>query len=132
MNVSGSLGLDSEFLENAILYSIVPFGFFNLESVGMRNLSVSPELPKELKFWRMENLMYNGVRYDLETGKDYIILESVRGNTENMKLTVNLKTKSKEPKVYVNGTMIDSSSYVVANGIVTLTVDFKAQKIQIV
>ena len=63
---------------------------------------------------------------------DYLILESVRGNSEGMKLTVNLKTESKEPKVYINGKLLDSSAYTVANGVVTLTVDFKAQKIQIV
>lgn len=130
-NTAGSLGLDTEFLENAIVYSVVPFGFFNLEGVGVKNLSVSPSIPQELTFWRMENLMYNGVRYDLEAGKDYIILESVRGNTSNMKLTVNLKTDSSEPKVYVNGSLLDESKYTVKNGVVTLTVDFKAQKIQV-
>lgn len=132
MDVAGSLGLDSEFLENAILYAVVPFGFFNLQSVGVKNLSVTPEIPSELDFWRMENLMFNGVRYDLEAGKDYVILESVRGNAENMKLTVNLKTENKSPKVYINGELLDSTLYTVDNGVVTLTVDFKAQKIQIV
>ena len=129
-NVTNNCG-NTEFLENAIVYSVVPFGFFNLEGVGVKNLSVSPSIPQELTFWRMENLMYNGVRYDLEAGKDYIILESVRGNTSNMKLTVNLKTDSSEPKVYVNGSLLDESKYTVKNGVVTLTVDFKAQKIQV-
>ena len=131
MNVAGCLGLDSEFLENAIVYSIVPFGFFNLEGIGVKNLSVTPNVPEELDFWRMENLMYNGVRYDLEAGKDYVILESVRGNTDGLKCTINLATDSEEPKVYSNGKLLDASAYTVANGMVTITVDFRAQKIQV-
>lgn len=131
MGIAGSLGLDSEFIESAIVYSIVPFGFFNLESIGVKNLAVTPQLPKDLSFWRMENLMYNNVRYDLEAGKDYVILESVRGKTDGMKLTITLKAKSASPKVYSNGTLLDESQYTVENGMVKITVDFRAQKIQV-
>ncbi|MBO5736938.1 MAG: hypothetical protein J6S04_03925, partial [Clostridia bacterium] len=131
MNQAGSLGLDSEFLENAIIYSIVPFGFFNLKSTNLGTLSVAPNLPKELSFWRMENLMYNGVIYDLEAGKDYVILESIRGNTAGMKCEINIPTSNATPQVYCNGTLLSSSEYTVANGMVTITVDFRAQKIQV-
>ena len=131
MNVAGSLGLDSEFLENAIVYSVVPFGFFNLESKDVKTLSVTPNIPKELSFWRMENLMYNGIIYDMEIANDYVILESVRGNTEGMKCTINLPTDSATPTVYCNGKPLPADAYTVANGMVTLTVDFRAQKIQV-
>ena len=131
MGVAGCLGLDSEFLENAIVYSIIPFGLFNLKSEGVKNLSVEPNLPSELSFLRMENLMYNGVRYDLEAGQDYVILESVRGNTDGMKCTLRIKTTSQSPKVYCNGKELSASQYTVSNGVVTITVDFRAQKIQV-
>ena len=131
MNVAGSLGLDSEFLENAIVYSIVPFGFFNLKSTDMGTLSVTPTLPSELSFWRMENLMYNGVIYDMEAGKDYVILESVRGNTAGLKCTINLATDKEDPQVYCNGKLLSADAYSVKDGIVTITVDFRAQKIQV-
>lgn len=131
MGVAGSLGLDSEFLENAIVYSIVPFGFFNLESKDVKTLSVTPNIPKELSFWRMENLMYNDIIYDMEVGKDYVILESVRGNTDGMRCTINLSTSSATPTVYCNGKPLSADAYTVANGMVTITVDFRAQKIQV-
>ena len=131
MNQAGSLGLDSEFLENAIVYSIVPFGFFNLESKALNTLSVTPTLPSELSFWRMENLMYNGVIYDLETGDDYVILEGVRGKTAGMKMEITLPTNSETPEVYRNGKLLSADEYTVANGMVTITVDFRAQKIQV-
>lgn len=125
----GTLGLDTEFLENAILYAVVPMGFFNIESKVANTLSVSPNLPKELEFWRMENLMFQEVKYDLEIGKNYVVLESVRGATEDMKLTVNLETKKNNPKVYSNGMILDKSCYEVKDGVVSVTVDFVAQKI---
>ena len=131
MGTAGSLGLDSEFLENAIVYSIVPFGFFNLESRDVKTLSVTPNIPKELSFWRMENLMYNGIVYDLEAGKDYVILESIRGNTAGMKCEINLPTANATPAVYCNGKPLPTDAYTVANGMVTITVDFRAQKIQV-
>ena len=131
MNTAGSLGLDSEFLESAIVYAIVPFGFFNLESVGIKTLSVTPKLPQELSFWRMENLMYNSVCYDLEVGKDYVILESIRGNTKGMKFTVNLPATSENPQVYCNGQLLPADAYILKDGMVTITADFQAQKIQV-
>lgn len=131
MGTAGSLGLDAEFIENAIVYSVVPFGFFGLESVEKDTLSVSPQLPSELSFWRMENLMFNGVRYDLEVGQDYAILESIRGNTDGLKCTLCIPAKSETPKVYQNGTLLPSSAYTVEDGSVVITVDFRAQKIQV-
>ena len=131
MNVAGSLGLDSEFIENAIVYAIVPFGFFNLESKSAKTLSVTPMLPKELSFWRMENLKFNGVLYDLEAGDDYVLLESVRGNTSGMKCVITLSTQSEAPQVYSNGKLLPESAYTVTDGKVCVTVDFRAQKIQV-
>ena len=131
MGTAGSLGLDAEFIESAIVYSVVPFGFFGLESVEKGTLSVSPQLPGELSFWRMENLMFGGVRYDLEVGKDYVILESVRGNTDGLKCTLNIPTKSETPKVYQNGKLLPASGYKVENGNVVITVEFRGQKIQV-
>ena len=123
--------MDSEFLENAIVYSIVPFGFFGLNSDSAHTLSVAPNLPKELSFWRMENLMYNGVIYDMEVADDYVILESVRGNTDGLQCEINLPAPSETPQVYCNGTLMSSDAYTVANGVVTVKVDFRAQKIQV-
>ena len=129
--VAGCLGLDYEFIENAIVYSVVPFGFFNLHSNALKTLSVAPNLPSELSFWRMENLKFNEVLYDLEAGHDYVILESVRGNTDGMKLQITLPATNETPEVYCNGKLLPINAYTVANGTVTVNVDFRAQKIQV-
>lgn len=128
---AGALGLDSEFLENSILYAVIPFGFFGLESKSKDTLSATPSLPEELDFWRMENLMYAGVKYDLEIGRDYVILESVRGKTDNLKFNLNFKTDKKNPKVYINGKKLDKSEYTVSKGRVSVLTGFYAQKITV-
>ncbi len=128
---AGALGLDTEFLENAILYAAVPFGFFGLESTEKNILTVHPSLPSELDFWRMENLMYHDVKYDLEIGGDYVVLESVRGNTNGLQMKVCLKTKNKTPKVYIDGEKMEKSEYTVSDGTICVKVPFCAQKITV-
>lgn len=80
-NVAGGIGLDSEFLESAVLYATVAFGFFGLGGTADGCLRIAPQLPANLDFWKMENLLYRNVRYDLIIGKDYVQFESVRGVT---------------------------------------------------
>lgn len=128
---AGALGLDSEFLENSILYAVVPFGFFGLKSKSRNTLSVTPDMPQKLKFWRMENLMFSNVVYDLEIGSNYAIIESVRGKTDGLKITLNLKTSKNHPKVYINGKRLNASDYSVSGGRVTVVTDFCAQKITV-
>ncbi|MCQ2449825.1 MAG: hypothetical protein MJ132_06520 [Clostridia bacterium] len=128
---AGALGLDTEFLENAILYATVPFGFFGLNSSKAGVLTVNPSLPKALTFWRMENLMFCGVKYDLEIGSDYVLLESVRGNTAGLCVEVCMKTTVKQPKVYIGDQLLDASKYTVSGGTVTVSVPFTVQKITI-
>ena len=127
----GSLGLDSEFLENAIVYSIVPFAFFGLAGTSDGCLSVTPSLPKDLKFWRMENLMYRNIRYDLEIGRDYVLIESVRGDTSGRKIKANFAYSGSDPAVYIDGVKLDRSNYVFKDGIVTVETDFSAKKLEV-
>lgn len=130
-NKAGSLGLDIEFLENAIVYSFVPFAFFGLEGTCDGCLSVTPSLPKDLKFWRMENLMFHNVRYDLQIGKKYVLIESVRGNTLNENIVLNFYYKGKNPSVYIDGEKIDKADYVFANNTVTVKTGFTAKKVEV-
>ncbi|MCQ2478963.1 MAG: hypothetical protein MJ091_07180, partial [Clostridia bacterium] len=127
---SGALGLDKEFIENTILCSVIPNGFFGISATD-GTLNVAPSLPEELSFWRMENLMFRGVKYDLEIGKDYVILESVSGNTYGLALNVQIKTDKVNPKVYVNGMELDSTQYTVSGGVVTVNTSFAAKMIEV-
>ena len=128
---AGTLGLDTEFLESAILYSVVPFAFFGLKGLPDGSLSVTPSLPEKLTFWRMENLMFNNIKYDLQMGKNYLIIESVRGDTSNRKITVNFNYSGTNPSVYVNGVKLNQNEYDFDNGVVSIKTDFSAKKLEV-
>lgn len=120
---AGTLGLAYEFLESSMLYAAVPYGFFGL-SAQNNTLCVSPELPAGLSWWKMENLLYGGVHYDLTIAKDGVQIDYVRGDTDGKNVTVSLSAK-KGAKVYVNGKETESL-YDAATGKISVTVPLKA------
>ena len=63
--VRGNLGLDAEFVENAILISVVPDGFIGLDTYYNDNkavLTVNPNLPDSVKNWKLEDVRYLRLR----------------------------------------------------------------------
>lgn len=126
----GGLGLDEEFLESALMTSAIPFGFFGIGNGDYKTLSVAPNMPSDLNFWEMENLMFQGVKYDLAITKRSIEVNAVRGDTQGLKLTLKLAEPAKKNySVYVNGQKSDN--YSVENGRIVISVDFARTKIEI-
>lgn len=125
---AGGIGLDEEFLESALLLAAIPYGFFGLESGAEGILSVSPSLPSQLDWWKMENLRYCGVNYDLSVGENFVQISYVRGKTDGLQIRVTLK-KAGGQKVYIDGA--ETSNYTEKDGQVTVTVPFKGCKIEV-
>ena len=123
---AGGIGLDEEFLESALMLAAIPYGFFGISSDDYGVLSVEPSLPDSLDWWKMENLRYRGVDYDLSIGEDFVQVSYVRGKTENLKLQVTLKKNSKQ-KVYVDGK--ETQDYTEDGDYVRVTVPFRSCKI---
>ena len=94
---SAGIGLDSEFVESAILYNVVPFGIFNLASETPGVLTVAPTLPEKLKYFTLENLMFNGVKYDCKVTDRYVAIDNVR-NDDGKELYVEVKFPTKKGK----------------------------------
>lgn len=126
---AGGLGLDEEFLENAILYATVPYGFFGLGSDGIGSLKVSPMLPSEQKFWEIENLMFNGAKYDLRITNSSVELWEVRGAKSGMTVTAQLKKPSGSFTVIVNGK--ETNDYTEKDGYLLVTFPFADGYVQI-
>lgn len=99
---AGGIGLDFEFLESALLYAAVPMGFFGISSTGLGCLQIEPQIPSSLDFWKMENLRYMNVDYDLTVGQNFVQIDSVRGNTASKKIEIVLSCGNGQ-KVYVDG-----------------------------
>ena len=125
---AGTLGLAYEFLESSLLYAAVPYGFFGL-SAQNGTLRIAPEMPDTLSWWKMENLLYRGVHYDLTIAEDGVQIDYVRGDTDGLQVTVALDGKAGS-KVYVNGKETDST-FDAATGKVSVTVPLKACTVQV-
>jgi hypothetical protein len=121
MGTAGSVGLDREFLESFLPVSAVAYGFFGIDSIDGKTLEIAPELPGDLDYWKMENLAFNFVKYDLKIYENAIQLSDVRGNAAGLTLQVALKYTEGQ-KVYVNGAEVEPTK--VENGKAYVTVDF--------
>ncbi len=128
-NASGVMGIDSELVESNLLISAIPLGFFGLDSNDGRTLSITPSLPKALSYWKIENLAFNRVKYDLTIYRNSVRIDSVRGNSEGLTVKVAVNMPSQNSKVYVNGK--ETSNYTVSNGRAIVTVSLNNTVIEV-
>lgn len=121
--VVGSVGLGYEFYEASLVYASVPRMYFGLDSTSYRELTVCPNLPKELEYLTVANLMFYGVTYDLKVSDHTVHLFNVRGS--GAEETVRVTFKAEEGKeVYLNNVKVDDA--VTENGYITVIVPFEA------
>lgn len=127
---SGGLGLDCEFLENAIVYAAFPQITLGMGSTQYKTLDLAPSIPSSLLYYKMENLAFHGVKYDVTAGSDFIRVSNVRENavgtlggvTNGLSITLRLQEPDKKYSVLVDGTATDD--YTVENGEIVLTLPF--------
>ena len=111
-NSGGIIGVDGEFLESLLMIAAIPYGFFGIESIGGSTLKIEPELPSSLDYWKIENLAFNYVKYDLTIFGNSACIDSVRGNASGLTVQVVLDKPTSGQKVYVNGR--ETSNYTVS------------------
>lgn len=122
----GQIGLDTVFLENAILYTSIPDSIFNIKIIDNEQIEISPKLPDRLKFFKLENLKFNGIKYDLSVGKTFVQINSV--SKENNSKVIVLLNKPKDAfKVYYNGKLFQD--YKVENDKIVATIPLASGKI---
>ena len=137
-NEEGTLGLHAEFIENAILYASVPNVFFGMDThYGEDGLvvEIAPNLPDAIGTWKMEQVRYAGLVFDVAIGNDFVLLCNVeeledgalsRGTT----FEVTLSYTGSSPKVYINNKLV-KSGYVVNEAAKTVTVQVNAQSVNV-
>lgn len=124
----GPVGIDCEFLEAALMFVSVPDAFFGMEPLSDGTLCVSPNMPTSLDYWRMENLLFGGVSYDLSIGKYFVQVSNITASSE-LRFCARLRKPSFEFAVYCNGEQV---SYTEEDGRIVVTVPFGNCKIEIV
>jgi hypothetical protein len=77
----------------------------------------------------MENLSYNGVKYDLTIFKNSVRIDSVRGNGSGILVQVTLDAPADFTTVYVNG--VEANNYTIKDGKVTVNVPLRSVTIEL-
>ena len=125
----GIVGLDGEFLESILPIAAIPYGFFGINALSDNTLQVQPSLPGDLDYWGIENLAYNGVKYDLTIFDNAVRIDSVRGDAAGVNVQVVLDAPKGGEKVYVNGKT--TNRYTQKEGKVYVTVPMEAVTVQV-
>ncbi len=128
-NTAGAIGIDGEFLESFLVMSAIPYGFFGIDAENGNTLKISPSLPSQLGYWEMENLSYNGVKYDLIAFENSVKIESVRGKSNGINVKILLNTPSSNPTVLINGRK--TSDFTVKDGKVIVNVPLKSVTVEV-
>lgn len=134
---AGAVGLDSEFLEAAILYASIPDIYFGLGSTKLNTLNIKPNIPSELSYWKMENLTFGNLIYDLSIGKNFVQINSIRTDSAikqggALKLKITLDKPAGNFEVRQHSTILTAGTdYVVEGDKVVITVPFKNGRVQI-
>lgn len=126
---SGIVGLDGEFLESLLTIAVVPYGFFGIDSTDGKTLSVSPSLPDELDYWKIENLAFNKVTYDLSVYENAVRIDSVRGDAKGLSVEIELTAKKGTNTVYINGK--ETKDYTEEDGKIIVSVPFESVIVEV-
>ena len=80
-------------------------------------------------YWGIENLAFNGVKYDITIFNNAVMINSVRGDCTDLAMQIVLDAPKSGEKVYVNGK--ETARYTVKEGKAYITVPFEAAVIQV-
>jgi hypothetical protein len=116
-------------LESILPIASIPYGFFGLTSIDGSMLQIAPNLPKQLGYWKTENLQFGGLKYDLTIFNNAIMINSVRGAASGLSVQVVLKAPENGEKVYINGK--EANRYMIKDGNVYIAVPFKTVTVEV-
>ncbi len=126
---SGVLGLDGEFLESLLAIAAVPHGFFGIDSEDGKCLTIAPTLPGDLDYWKIENLAFNRVKYDVSVYENAVRIDSVRGDAEGLSIKVCIPVEKGNFTVLLNGK--ETTDYVEEDGRIIVTIPFASAIVQV-
>lgn len=132
-DVNGLIGVDCEFMEAALLMRAVPDAFFGLSTQASGTLCLSPNMPDDLDWWRLENLTFAGYYYDVAVGKYFAqisgVSEYAADSGQEAQLSVSFPIPSFDYAVYVNGKK--TSAYSKKDGVIRVVLPFGNAKVEI-
>ena len=115
----GIIGIDGEFLESILPMASIYYGFFGIDSLDGNMLQVAPQLPSDLEYWTIENLLFCDVKYDLTIRENAMQITSISEEeaAKGLSLQVVFELPETEYSVYVNGIKVEENvAYTVTDG----------------
>ena len=126
----GAVGLDAEFLENAMIAKLIPDAVFGLTVDEFDVLTFTNNGISGIKKARADNLRFGGATYSVTIDKNSLSISNLFGAVhKDTKVRMRFVKPSGEFKVYVNGT--ETSDYVEADGYVVVTVALSNVKVAV-
>ncbi len=133
-NSGGTIGVDVEFLEAALMFVSVKDAFLGISADYDTTLNIAPSFPDDLKFLRLENLVFGGYYYDAAVGKFFTQISGVgeykkNSGNEYAKLRIVMEKPAWKFNVYLNGE--ETQNYSLNSGKITLNLPFADCKVEI-
>jgi len=127
----GAMGLDREFFENCILPTAVPYGLFGMDGSKYNVISYTNNLPSDLGYLQIDNVLTGGVRYSIRMEKNTLEVKNTVNDEipAGYKVSLNLKKPSGSFKVLVNGK--ETTDYAVNGNLITVTVPFANVRVSV-
>ena len=120
---AGSIGVDSEFLENVILIKALPEAFFGMKPQGLNSISFTNGLPSSTGYMKLDNISLGNAVYSVYMTKNEIKLSVNSGETvESASVTLKFAAPLGNYDVYVNGKK--TIDYELIDGFICVKVDF--------
>lgn len=120
---NGAMGLVTEFLESIMLHSAIPFGFFGMDATEYNTVAFTNNLPSQLGWWQIDNMLYGGITYSVRMEKNTLSIKNVEGTVpEGYALTLRFAEPAGGYSVTVNGNKTEG--FKVEDGYVCVTVPF--------
>ena len=62
-----------------MLHSAVPFGFFGMDATEYNTVAFTNNLPSQLGWWQIDNMLYGGITYSVRMEKNTLSIKNVEG-----------------------------------------------------
>ena len=126
----GALGLDAEFIESVILIKSFPDVLFGMDTIDNEVISFTHSLPKDLKFYQIENMKFGDVVYSIRMKKNSFEIFNLKGKVGlKQQVNINIPIEKSNPTITINGEKFND--YQIVNGYISFTYEFTNLNIEI-
>ena len=127
---AGAIGLDSEFLENAVFVRAIPDAFFGMKTLSPEVIEFSYNKPAECDYLRLDNLKFGNAVYSVAMTENSYEISTIEGAVyKDTKVRFCFSEPKGDYKVYINDE--ETTDYTIKDGFVYVEVSLSKVKITV-